>query len=143
MWKKTLGTWTVATFLFAVAGTAMAELAVIAHPANPEAALTKKQVKLIYLGKKKSFPGGGKARPVDQIEDSPAYGEFYRKVVGKSGSKLKSYWSKMVFTGKASPPQVVGNDGDVKAWVAKHKEAIGYIDAGAVDESVKVLLVIP
>ena len=143
MWKKTLGTWMVATFLFVLAGTALAELAVIAHPSNPEAALTKKQVKLIFLGKKKSFPGGGEAKPVDQNEDSPAYAEFYQKVVGKTGSKLKSYWSKMVFTGKASPPQIVGDGNDVKNWVAKHEEALGYIDATEVDDSVKVLLVIP
>ena len=143
MWKKILGAWTVATFLFAVAGTALAELAIIAHPSNPEAALTKKQVKLIFLGKKKSFPGGVEAKPVDQNEDSPAHAEFYQKVVGKTGAKLKSYWSKMVFTGKASPPQVVGDGTDVKNWVAKHEEALGYIDAAEVDESVKVLLVIP
>ncbi len=138
-----IGTWACAALLGMAVGVAQAELAVIAHPSNPEAALTKKQVKLIFLGKKKSFPGGGEAKPVDQNEDSPAYAEFYQKVVGKTGAKLKSYWSKMVFTGKASPPQMVGDDGDVKTWVSKHKDALGYIDAGQVDESVKVLLVVP
>ncbi|WJW74742.1 phosphate ABC transporter substrate-binding protein [Thiohalobacter sp. IOR34] len=132
-----------ATLLGLATSVAQAELAVITNPDNPEAGLTKKQVKLIYLGKKKTFPGGMAVKPVDQKEESPVHAEFYDKVVGKRGAKLKSYWSKMVFSGKASPPQVIGNDAEVKAWVSRHKDALGYIDASQADGSVKVLLTIP
>ncbi len=129
--------------LAGVASSAWAEIAVIAHPDNPEPGLTAAQAKKIFLGKRTSFPGGAWATPVDQPEDSPIRDQFYQKVAGKDAGQMKAYWSKMIFSGKATPPEVVGDDAAVKAWVAGHKEGIGYIDGGAVDGSVKVLLTLP
>lgn len=133
----------VAILACSVAAVARAELAVIAHPSNPEAALTQDQIKVIYLGKKKKFPAGGAVEPVDQTEASPARTAFYAKVIGKDESQLKAYWSKLIFSGKGTPPMAVGADAEVKDWVAKHPNGLGYIDAGKLDDSVKVLMLIP
>ena len=122
---------------------AQAEIAVIANAGNPEASLTAKQVKKIFLGKKNAFPGGAAARPVDQAAGSAVRDAFYQKVAKKNADKMKTYWTQMVFSGKASPPEVVGDDAAVKAWVASHKDGIGYVDKSAVDGSVKVLLTLP
>lgn len=124
-------------------GTAEAELAIIGHPDNAEAALGQSQVTQIYLGKVKHFPGGAPTKPVDQSPDSAARQAFYAKVIGKSETQIKAYWTKMIFSGKANPPQEMGGDQEVKQWVAGHPEALGYIDAKAVDASVKVLLIVP
>lgn len=120
-----------------------AELAVIVNPANAESALTADQAKDIYLGKTKKFPSGGEAVPVDQKDGSPARAGFYTKVVGKDESQLKAYWSKLIFSGKGTPPTAVDGDADVKAWVAKNPGGVGYVDKAAVDGSVKVLLTVP
>ncbi len=122
---------------------AQAEIAVIANAGNPEASLTAKQVKKIFLGKKNAFPGGAAAKPVDQAAGSAVRDAFYQKVAKKNADKMKTYWTQMVFSGKASPPEVVGDDAAVKAWVASHKDGIGYVDKSAVDGSVKVLLTLP
>ncbi len=119
---------------------AYAELALIAHPGNPTEALTKRQVKRIYLGKDRSFPGGGN---VDQDSGSAAREQFYAKVIKRSASKLNAYWSKRMFAGKGTPPEAVGDDGAVKAWITKHPDGLGYVDAAVLDNSVKVLLVVP
>ena len=124
-------------------GTSHAALAIIAHPDNPEPALTRQQVKRIYLAKRRSFPQGGIVLRADQEAGSPARREFDKKVLGLREKQLDTYWSKMTFTGRGTRPEVVGNDKEVKKWVMQHPKALGYIDAGQVDDQVKVLLVIP
>lgn len=52
---------------------------------------------------------------------------------------MKAYWSKLVFTGKGTPPQEVPGDAEVKALIGSNPSTIGYIDAGSVDASVKVV----
>jgi len=64
-------------------------------------------------------------------------------VIKKDDSALKVYWSKLLFTGKAQPPDEIGDDAAVKKWVATNPDAIGYVDGKFVDSSVKVLLIIP
>ncbi len=122
---------------------AYAELALIAHPGNPTEALTKRQVKRIYLGKDRSFPGGGKVTAVDQDSGSAAREQFYARVIKRSASKLNAYWSKRMFAGKGTPPKTVGDDSAVKAWITKHPDGLGYVDTAVLDGSVKVLLVVP
>ncbi len=124
-------------------GPAQAELAIIAHPDNPEPALTLNQVKRLYLAKSNSFPQGGKARRADQEAGSPAYREFLEKVLKSRKKQLDAYWSKMTFTGRGIRPETVGGDAEVKAWVKQRPEGIGYIDLEQIDEQVKVMLIIP
>ena len=60
-------------------------------------------------------------------------------MLNKSGSQLKSYWSKLVFTGKGTPPKVVANDAEVISLISANPNLIGYIDAAAVTGTVKVI----
>ncbi len=114
---------------------AFADIAVIAGSGN-SASVSKKDVKKIFLGKKTSM------NPMDLPDGSAIRDEFYQKVAKKNPSQMKSYWSKMIFSGKATPPENADDDAAVKAWVAKNPKGIGYIDSGSVDDSVKVLLTI-
>ena len=117
---------------------------VIGHPSNNDR-LTAKQLKKIFLGKVSSFPSGGSAVPFDQKPDTTAHQGFYKKVVKKNGRKLKSYWSKLMFSGKKQPPAVVDGDAQMIEKVAADPSAIGYIEESALngDTSVKVLFKVP
>lgn len=126
--------------LYATATNAAADLVVIVNPDNPLASLSVEDAKRIYLGKDKSFPNGDRIAAADQAENSPSRKKFYADVIQKSESQLKAYWSQMIFTGKDTPPEVIGNDAAVKKWVAENKNAIGYVDGSIADGSVKVLL---
>jgi ABC-type phosphate transport system substrate-binding protein len=126
----------VATTLFA--SVAQAEIAVVVHPSNA-ASLDASSLSRIFLGKMKSFPGGGQAVPVNQSEGSSATSEFNSKVLKKSGSQLKAYWSKLVFTGKGTPPKAIGSDAEVISLVSSNPNLIGYVDASAVTGDVKVV----
>jgi|SRR5690606_3830110 len=117
---------------------AVADVAVIVNPANGDT-LSKDDIAKIYMAKTKTFPGGKNATPIDRAEGSPVRVDFVSKVIEKDEAQLKSYWSRLIFTGKGVPPKVVESDADVKSQVAQDPSAIGFIDASAVDGSVKVV----
>ncbi len=117
---------------------AQADVAVIVNPANKVSKMSANDIKRIYLGKAKTFPQGSSAVAVD-LKDSSAKNLFYKKVVKKSPTQLKAYWSKLIFTGKGTPPTVKNRDEDVIKWVAENREAIAYVDASSVNSSVKVI----
>lgn len=119
--------------------TAFAEISVIVSASNANTTLDQATVSKIFLGKSKRFPDGSQAVPVDQDEQSATREAFNTNVLGKSDSQLKSYWSRLIFTGKGTPPNQSGDDASVKSLVAKNPNIIGYIDSSAVDASVKVV----
>jgi len=103
-------------------------------------ALSANQVADIFLGKANRYPDGGQAVPIDQAEGSAARDAFYAKVTGKSAAQMKAHWSKIIFTGRGRPPKEVANSIEAKKLVAEDPRAIGYIEQGLVDGSVRVLL---
>ena len=116
-----------------------AETAVIVNPAN-DAPMTSEDVAKLYLGKTKSFPNGKSATPLERSEGSAIRVGFLEKIVDKSESQMKAYWSRLIFTGKGVPPNAVDTDKEMKELVAKDPGAIGYIDVTSVDDTVKVVL---
>ncbi len=111
---------------------------VVVGASSPIPASSGKDVVKVFLGKKKDLAGVSVV-PVDQDEGTASRGDFYSNTVKKSEAQLKSYWSRLIFTGKGQAPQVVGNDADVKGMVVTNPNLIGYIDEAAVDASVKVV----
>jgi ABC-type phosphate transport system substrate-binding protein len=118
---------------------ASAEISIIVSASNPNASIDQRTVSKIFLGKTKSFPDGSQAVPVDQDDGSATRESFNSSILGKSASQLKSYWSRLIFTGKGTPPKQSGDDTAVKQLVANNPNIIGYIDSSAVDASVKVV----
>ncbi len=118
---------------------AQADIVVVVGTQAPVSSLSKEQVADIFLAKSATFPGGGPATPIEQTESAAPRQEFHSKVTGKSGAQLKAYWSKLVFTGKATAPQELADSAAVKQQVASNPALIGYIDKSAVDGSVKVV----
>jgi len=116
-----------------------AQVAVVVNPKSPLASMTADQVSGIFLGKSNTLPSGGTAVPTDLPDSMPARELFYTKVTGKSTAQVKAAWSRLVFSGKATPPKELGSSAEVKKFVASNPDAIGYIEKSAVDSSVKVV----
>lgn len=112
---------------------ATAQVVVVASAKATAGSLSKDQVSDVFMGKNTSLT------PVDQPDASALRDDFYGKVVGKSASQMKSYWSKMAFTGKGTPPREGSSTADVKKILAGDSTLVGYIEKSAVDSSVKVL----
>lgn len=112
---------------------ALAEIAVIVNPGSGVSSLSSSEVKALYLGKSKSL------KPYNRAKGSKIREEFMDKVVGKSESQFKAYWSKKIFSGKGTPPKVLDGNAAVKSRIAGSVKAIGFIDSSAVDRTVKVV----
>lgn len=136
--KKLISKSFVALAILVGAVSVSAETAVIVHTSN-NSALSEDIIADIYLGKAKKFPNGNKVTAITVSEKSDAKTSFNKKVLDKSNSQLKTYWAKLVFTGKGRPPKEHSTDEEVKQLVATNPNMIGVIDAGAVDASVKVV----
>jgi ABC-type phosphate transport system substrate-binding protein len=92
------------------AATAQAEVVVIVSAKSTATTMKADEIANIYLGKSNAM------KPV-----------------------VKAIWSKLVFTGKAMPPKELPSSAEVVKAVAADPNAIGYIDATAIDGSVKVV----
>lgn len=115
---------------------ANAEIAIIVHPDNAST-FNDDEIKRLFLGKSKSFPSGEKATPLT-LADNTVTDDFNKKVLNKSSSQVKAYWSKLVFTGKGMPPKELSSS-DLISEVSANPEMIGYIDAAQVSDKVKVV----
>ena len=120
-------------------GAVAADVVAVVSSQSPVIALRKNQIANIFLRKTSRFPDGRPAVPIDQAEGSAARDEFYRKFAGMSAAQVKAHWAKVIFTGRGRPPKEVVNSIEVKRQIAHNPNAIGYIEAGAVDDSVRVL----
>lgn len=122
------------------AGSAWAgDYAVIVNKDNPTA-VDKALIAKIFQGEMKSWKDGSPVMPVDLPESSPVRASFTTEVLGKTVGNVKALWAQMIFSGQALPPKQAASDEDVKKLVSGNKNAIGYIKASSVDDSVKVAL---
>lgn len=117
-----------------------AQLVVIVSANNPVTSLSENEVADIYLGRTSQLPSGAEVRPIDLADDAANRASFYRIVCGKSPAQLRSYWSKLIFTGEGQPPREVADAEAMKKLVASGTNVIGYIDKAQLDASVKPVL---
>lgn len=127
----------VLALLFVMAGPSFAgELVMIVNKANTQQ-IDLSLVTRIYTGSALSWADGTPIAPLDQSDEAAR--AAFAAMIGKSPGNIKTAWANLMFSGKATPPKVVAGSAEVKAAVSANKSAIGYIDAAAVDSSVKVV----
>jgi len=116
----------------------LADVAVVVHPSNT-ATMDPAEIAKLYLGRSKSFSDGNGAIPLAQAESSAATAVFNEKILNKTSSQMKAYWSKLVFTGKGTPPKELLTDQEVIDLVSQNPNMIGYIQQKSVTATVKVV----
>lgn len=116
------------------------EIAIISHPADGITEISAEDLKSVFLGTKLSIKDSNRIRPV-LMKGGPAHEVFLKEYLGKSDFALQTFYRSLVFSGQGMFPKTVGSDAEVISYVAKTRGAIGYIDAAAVNTSVKTLQV--
>lgn len=119
---------------------AAADVVAVVSARSTAGTLTRNQVMDLFLGKSNRFPGGRAAVPVDQAEGSATRDAFYLAFADKSPAQVKAHWSKVIFTGRGQPPREVSSGVLVKKLLASNPDAIGYIERGEVDDSLRIVL---
>lgn len=132
------------TALLSLSAASWADIAVIVNLKNNNTytGIDVDLIERIYLGKANQFPDGTSAVPYDLAKGDSVRDKFGRKILNKTPSQLHAYWSRSIFSGKKQPPRVAEDAEAMKAAVAADLNAIGYINAYAVDASVAVLYTI-
>lgn len=134
-----LGRWLCPAFLlFSIAmvpaGAVAQRIAVITSPSA--APLSRAQLAKIYLGR--SF----ERRPLDLPEGSLRTA-FYKQATDSDQAQVRAAWARIMFTGRGEPPRELPNAAAVKRAVIADGNAIGYIEAEALDASVRAVFVLP
>ncbi|KKO44986.1 phosphate ABC transporter substrate-binding protein [Arsukibacterium ikkense] len=112
--------------------TARADLVIVVHPSMNEM-VTIDDISRVYTGRSSVL------EPVNLADANPLRSVFDEKALGRTSSQIKAHWSKLVFTGKGTPPKEFASDDEVVNYVANNEFSIGYIDSSKVTTSVKVL----
>ncbi len=117
-----------------------AELVVIVNPESGVEQLDRTDVINIYMGRFQKLPSGISAFPVDVAGDKSV---FYQQLVKKTLPEIQSYWARLIFSGRASPPRQAQDSEEVLDIISNNKGAVGYLDRSLVDERVRVVLSFP
>jgi hypothetical protein len=117
------------------------DLAVITHPSHP-ISLTTSDLRRLYMKQRRFWPDGSPVIAINQTGETPARALFQAQVFGDEASRLPAYWNRRYFEGLL-PPITLGSDEAVRRYVAARPNAVGYIAARAVDDSVHVALRLP
>ena len=117
---------------------AAAQMAVIVHPSSTIRAVSIEDLRRFFLGSSQTID----TARVQVVETAKLRKPFYRALLGISDEEVRRRWVALVFRGEATAlPRTLPDDSAVKAYVAEHPGAIGFIDASSADGSVRVLTV--
>lgn len=137
-----LGRWLGLALLLPGVDAAAEDLVIIVSARSKLGALSAEQAADIFLAHTRRFPDGSEAVAIDQSLGSPLRDQFYGKLAGRSPALMKAHWSRLIFTGRAEPPAEVEGSVAVRKLIADNPGLIGYVERGALDASVRVVLTV-
>jgi phosphate transport system substrate-binding protein len=117
------------------------DVAVVVNPNNPVSNLTKSELRKIFAGEKRTWPGGLSIKLVVRTPGS------YERVVllrllGMSESEYKQHWIARVFQGEAqAEPVALFSNGMQKEAIGAFPGAIALVTLGDVKPGMKALKV--
>lgn len=116
-------------------------IAVVVGEKSPIHDVSLDDLRELFLRRRRIWPDGRAAIPVNLPADNPVRQRFSRLVLGRSVDDLAAYWNARYFEGVA-PPAVLPSASAVRAYVAVEPGAIGYVPAAEVDATCRTLLVL-
>jgi TonB family protein len=115
-----------------------AEVEVVANPAVKADSISVGELRSVFLAESNRLRDGSHVEPVFEREGA-VHEAFVKDFLKQTNASLHSHYGELVFTGKASMPKSFSSDAEVVAYVASTRGAIGYVDASANIDGVKVL----
>jgi ABC-type phosphate transport system substrate-binding protein len=114
-------------------------IAVIVNKAATVTKVTRDELRPIFQTKKDTFPDGTPARPFNLPESIGVRQGFDAAVLGLDPDRVARFWIDRKIRGGERPPQTAPSAAVMLKVVSKTPGAVGYIEANAVDASVKVI----
>jgi hypothetical protein len=114
-------------------------LVVVVKKENSITSLTQREIVDIFMGRFSTFPDGSSARPIDLPAQTKTKNEFYMLLVNQNERKVNAYWARLLFSGRAKPPEKTSSIDEVLSKLMEYEGTIAYIPESAVNDSVKVV----
>lgn len=115
---------------------------VIVHRDNPVTEVDSSRLQKMFLKKSKRWDDDVTVVAFDLDEDSEVRETFTREIHGKSVSAIKSYWQRMIFSGRDVPLEELASDDEVIERVAAERGGLGYVSSSAtLDDDVKAITI--
>ncbi len=130
--------WVIVAVLFLSSGLGRQELhaqrnafKVIVNESNSTESLSREEVSRFFLKKSSEWKHGFRVSPVDLVADSAVRAAFSESIHGRKTEWIQSYWQKLIFSGRKTPPPELRSDSEVQDFVRHNVGAIGYVSAQA------------
>lgn len=120
-----------------------AEPVVVVSAASSIGPMSQDEIINIFLGRYRRLPTGGAAQPIDQPESSALRAEFYRKLVNKDVNEINAYWSRLIFSGRTSPPLQATSVSEVIVLLLRRPNGIAYVERAQVDKRLRIVMEFP
>lgn len=127
------------TVLLAPALAETRTLAVIVNPDSEVDSLSRSDAVNIFMGRYGRLPSGVVALPLDLSIERES---FYLRLLDRTPAEINSYWARLVFSGRGSPPRRVNSSDELLDIVAQNRGAISYLPAHLADDRVRVVLLL-
>ncbi|MEB0135268.1 phosphate ABC transporter substrate-binding protein [Actimicrobium sp. CCC2.4] len=118
---------------------AVADVVAVVSAKSPLTELSRNQIANLFLGNASMLVNGEPVIPIDLAVGTPLRDEFYASYAAKSPAQIRAHWSKLIFTGRGQPPKEAASTSDLKKLIANNPRAIGYLDPGMIDASMRAL----
>lgn len=128
--------------LLLAASVSHAQIAIVGNAQGPVLTLTRNEASQLYLGRAHSLSDGTPVKVAD-LPQGEVRDRFYEALTGKNPNQIRAHWSRIVFTGRALPPQEAESAAELRARIAADPALIGYLPVGEVDAGLRVLLRLP
>ncbi|MEK6374026.1 MAG: substrate-binding domain-containing protein [Acidobacteriota bacterium] len=121
---------------------ATGRLVIIVSPAVPVNELSLADLRRIYLGRITRWPDGRRIVPAVLPSKSAEQRAFLLRVVQMGEIDYAQHWIGQVFRGEAAaPPHLASSSAEARRFVAEHPQAIAFVSAADVDETVRVVTI--
>ena len=124
----------------ALQAAALDGVVVIANESVTVDSISAADLKNIYTGRTTYWPDGQSVKLAvldDQITDKTD--AAFEEISGMDASHFKTFWQRMVFSGRGQMPKEIGDTASLVAYVASTKGAIAIVPADAKLTGVKKL----
>lgn len=112
--------------------------AVVTSPSSPIAAISKADLKRVFMGKKSNL-SGVKVVPFMLAESNPAAVSFLQDVLGMSPEEYKKYWVDEQVKGNGTAPALQKTSATAILVSADLPGAIAVVDKAAVNATIKAI----
>lgn len=101
-------------------------------------ALSQGQVRQLFNGQLRKVSGVS-VKPLDLPNGDVTRNTFYQEVTGKTAEQMKSYWARMIFTGRGMPPREVSSEREMGILLGGDPAFVGYLEETRVPQGLKVI----